>query len=293
VERHFKEERTFHNVFSTLATKMIPYESIASAWAHAKEKISLEEWIAGEFILVLGQHEAMRSSLDAINRIIFKRLSELLLSQSDSESRRTFIFLDEVRDLEKLDGLSRLLTQGRSKGVSVTLGLQDIDGFRAAQTREIAHEILGQCCNKAFFHLESPETAKYASQVIGDEEVVEWRRSVSDKTSWSEHVTKREAVLPSQFLTIPPPKRETGIGGYYVVPHVGAYYTTLSGDFIEETLLPRDTSVPDFVKRPVTDLYLARFTADELSSLGLSSGTGGSPTTGLQIHKRKGGGPTN
>ncbi len=94
------------------------YEFIAASWERSSRSISLREWLETESILILGNDEATRTALDAINQVIFKRLSELVLAQSESESetRRTWIFLDELRQGGRLEELSALLTKGRSKG---------------------------------------------------------------------------------------------------------------------------------------------------------------------------------
>ena len=103
-------------VRATVATKIAPYEVIAAAWDNATEKVSLTEFMKGEFVLVLGNDEETRTALDAINKVLFKRLSELILAGSETRTRQTWIFIDEVREAGNLEGLSRLMTKGRSKG---------------------------------------------------------------------------------------------------------------------------------------------------------------------------------
>ena len=66
---------------------------------------------------------------------------------------------EEVREAGKLDGLSRLMTKGRSKGVCAVLGFQDIDGLRDAFGDKKASETTAMCSHKAFLCLESGETA--------------------------------------------------------------------------------------------------------------------------------------
>lgn len=53
------------------------------------------------------------------------------------------MFLDELRDLGRLDALNRLLLKGRSKNVSVVLGFQDIEGLREVYGDKVANEIVG------------------------------------------------------------------------------------------------------------------------------------------------------
>lgn len=65
---HFSEPRTLANILSTIRVRMAQLEPIAAAWARADDEVSLEEWATGEMILLLGNDEASRVCLDALNR---------------------------------------------------------------------------------------------------------------------------------------------------------------------------------------------------------------------------------
>ena len=109
---------------------MAPFEFIAGAWERAERRISLKGFIETEAVIVLGNDEEQRSALDRVNQLIFRRLSELLLAQDDSDTRTTYLVIDEVREAGKLDGLHSLLVRGRTKGVSVLITFQEIEGLR-------------------------------------------------------------------------------------------------------------------------------------------------------------------
>jgi len=93
--QYSSDPRTYANIISSLATKMSRFEPVAAAWSHAMVKISLKDWIRSEFILVLGNDERIRFAMDAINRVIFRIASELILAQPESATRRNWVFLDE------------------------------------------------------------------------------------------------------------------------------------------------------------------------------------------------------
>ena len=186
IGQYFTNEMTASSILSELATHMGPYEHIAAAWSAATSKVSLSHWVEGEYILILGNDEAHRAALDAVNRLIFQRLTELILAMPETQSDQTWIFLDEVREAGELDGLSRLLNKGRSKGVCVVLGFQDIEGMRSVYGNEIANEIIGQCNHMALLRLNSPETAKWASERIGECETIDEDESFQEGTSSSE-----------------------------------------------------------------------------------------------------------
>jgi len=272
---YFVEERTAANILSTAWSKMAPYEPIAAAWSHAKETISLQDWAMGNYILVLGNDEACREALDAVNAIIFKRVTELLLSQSESSTRRTWVFLDEVREAGKLGGLSRLLTQGRSKGVSVCLTFAAIEGLIDAYGEEGAKEIVGQCNNKALLRSEGDTIAQWESDTLGAEEKLEYPETKGSERgqtiSVTEELVKRESVLTSQFMTLPPTDPANGLSGYYLSPEVGAYFSVISGEALAKSLLSRNAMVADFLPVPEAYQYLTPWTKDDLDRLRLGS----------------------
>ncbi len=276
--QYFEPEHTFLCIMSTLATKLAPYEYIAAAWSRAGARVSLRQWLHEESILVLGNDETTRSALDPLNRVLFRRLVELTLNQPDSETRRTWVFLDEAREAGNLDGLARLLTKGRSKGACVVLGFQDIEGLRDAYGERVANEITGQCCHKAILRLESPQTAQWAAEVIGAAERLEYRDNASAAVgsqggtaghTTTEQLTKREVVLPSELMELPPTNRDNGLTGIYLTPTTGAYTATLSPQYLSTALRPRSADVPDLMERPEDHQYLFDWTTADLSRLGL------------------------
>lgn len=231
--QYFEHATTGANILSTIRTKIAPYRTIAACWHHAEESVSLEEWIEdknGSF-LVLGHSEKVREALSAINRIIFQRLAELTLDLGESDDRRIWYVLDEVRHLGKLEGLPGLLTNGRSKGAAVILGFQDIDGMRAVWGNEIANEIIAMCSSQAYLRLSSGSTAQWASDQFSFRYQEEIETSETNSTSWGPEGTttsesstkqtkmeKRERVLPSEFISMPIANNKNGVPGCYISP---------------------------------------------------------------------------
>lgn len=317
----YLDVRETPSIISTIATKMVPYEVVAAAWSISKEKISLRQWLKEESILILGNDESNRFALDSINRVIFKRLSELILAQSELSSeeqrvacRRTWIFIDEARETGDLEGLSSLLTKGRSKGACVVLGFQDIEGLRNAYGKERASEIVSMCANKAILRLESPETAEWASKVFGEYEQYEieesWTegesttqgdsttkgkgnnsgsffsqvpttnsKNTSETQNFSETENssgtrsqkrvKREAVLASEFLSLPLTSPKHGLTGYFVSRSIGAYRAYIPGNILFDALIDADTNVSNFEHRPEAHQYLTVWDEADRERLGL------------------------
>ena len=197
--------------------------------------------------------------------------------------RRTWFFLDEVREAGKLDLLGRLLTKGRSKGAAVSLGLQDISGMREAYGREIADELLGQCNTKVVLRLNSPETAAWAAKLCGNREVLESHHgqsrnrtaTVNGQTSSGESVshtiTQRPLILDSEILGLPETSREHGLIAFFINPLTGPFKDHLESAWLSKHLLPADPSVKNFVPRPASDQYLRPWCADDDALLGFDA----------------------
>jgi type IV secretory pathway TraG/TraD family ATPase VirD4 len=183
IDQYLKEDRTASNIISTIATKIAPFEIVAAMWERSTDKISLTKWLTEESILLLGHHPAKKASLDPMNQAIFQRLSELLLSLPEGPPGKTWLFLDELRETGKLDGLSSLVNQGRSKGVTAVLGTQSIEGLYEVYGQNVTDEITGQCLNKTFLLTNSRRTAQWAENHFGTYEEIESNYSESISTS--------------------------------------------------------------------------------------------------------------
>ena len=274
-EMHAGDSRAFHNVLSTARSRLAPFEPVAALWARAETKVSLRDWIRGEMVLVLGNDDSARAAMDSLNRLIFQWATELALREPNSKTRRSWFFLDEVREAGELTGLSRLMTKGRSRGCCVALGFQDIHGLQAVYGKDVALEIVGQCSQKALLRMESEATAKWASQTIGQYEQVDVLRgesgpvgSIGSRSASEQWVTK-DVVLASEFMAIPPTDMQRGLTGYYVTPHVGAYRKALP---LPELLgsSVRETDVPDLMERTEDEQYLEGWGVADGVRLGLS-----------------------
>lgn len=275
--QHFENEKTLADVLSTFTTNMQEYESVASAWYYAEKKISLKDWLNDESILVLGNTEVAKRATDEINRVIFRRMSELILSREETTEYKTWIILDEIRQAGRLDSLNLLLTKGRSKGACCVLGFQDIEGMRTVYGREEANELVGQCANKMILKLNSPETASWASSLFGESEIVEDKRSdnqskhsiFNGSTSNSSERTKRGAVLSSEILNLPITNRENGFNAFSIVPTVGSYLANVSFNSVIESLIEPSPHIQGLEIREEIEQELKDWVREDLERLNI------------------------
>lgn len=297
------DRRTWANIRATISTKISVYESIAAVWhramtqadrPEAERRFSITEWLDdtnwknADFrpILVLGNDEAARTALDAVNAALFKRLTELIISRREqtrdeqrSGQNQTWVFLDEVREAGRLDGLSRLLTKGRSKGVCAVLGFQDIDGLRAVYGKEIAHEITGQCNTIAILKMNSPSTADWGAEQFGRYLASESRLSESVSTegiSYSVQETheQRAVLYTRDLIYLPPTNRGNGLTGFFrhkKSQREDPILYRLGWEEHIEGYLPAPGTWETHDPRDEDEHYLKAWDGDDWSRLGLTS----------------------
>jgi type IV secretory pathway TraG/TraD family ATPase VirD4 len=276
VENYLQNPRLVSNLAPSIAVKIQPFESIAACWSHSAEGIAIRDWAQSEFALVLGNSEVSRHTIDSINRCIFKRASDITLDREESDSSRTWFFLDELADAGKLNGLISLAKKGRSKGGCLAIAFQSVSGLRDSRLygQQGCDELLGQIGTRFIGRLECTTTAEYISNLIGDQKYVECSRSYTygkESTSTrSYNIQVRKAYLPSTFLDITPCDDRNGLTGYCVTRALGTFMTRIDGDLLfNQMLKPKNKDVKAFEKRPAMHQILEPWTADEARQFGV------------------------
>lgn len=238
----FGDDRTAYQVYTTVVSRMSYYRPVAGLWQRSKHKLSLRHWLTTESILLLGTNATAETALSAINEVMFRVLVEEIDVQPDSSSRRTWFWIDEARlsgPLLRGKMLPYLAVKGRSRGACLVLAFQDIDGFREAAGTRIANEVIAQCSHKALLRMESDESARWASQLIGQYETLDLMQSKQGGLfckggSQSEQAARRDTVLPSEFYLIPATNRQNGLTGYFLSPGTGASKLQIGSNAIAE-----------------------------------------------------------
>jgi len=226
----FGDDRTGYQVFTTIVSRMSYYRPVAELWKQHQLKLSLRDWLSTDSVLLLGTNATVETALSAINEVMFRVLIEEVDMQTDSSTRRTWFWIDEARlsgPLLRNKMLPYLAVKGRSRGACLVLAFQDIDGFREAAGTRIANEIIAQCSHKALLRMESDESARWASRVIGQYETLDVMQSKQGGLfgkggSQSEQVARRDTVLPSEFYLIPPTNPKNGLTGFFLDPGFSA-----------------------------------------------------------------------
>ena len=280
--------QTGDSVFSTVYANMLYHEPVAALWQRLgrHERLSIRDWVNSESIVTLGANADAKVSLNALNEQLFEVVTNEIDLQPDSTSRRTWVVLDETRlagSLLKAGLLPFLAVKGRSRGVSLVLAIQDIEGLRDAAGEKLANEIVAQMSHKAFLRMNSHLSATWASQEIGEFDTIEYH--TSDSSGFTQSISghysgKRDAVLPSELRSIKQPNPQRGVTGYFLSSEFEPYRGTIPPEEIAPNVLSDEKKLEYRIQyRPEVDQWLRDWTDADFLRLGLEMGlkTDGEP----------------
>jgi len=286
-ELYFSKENTALDVMATIANATNELMDVAGAWEHAKEKISLVDWVRGEYVLVLGTSHTAKPLFKKLNSVLFHRLAQLMLEHLPQDGTEdTWICLDELSQMGNLgEALKALAREGRSRGVALALATQDKEGLDQEYGEKTASEIVGLCASLAFLRLSSSKTAEFCSATIGESETEESKESTTQgpggsSTTIGPEIKVSRVVLPSQLLNFPAVDVISGIPGWFLSPYVSeqghrgeveavAWRGFISLNHLRASIAKPDPTVANFIKRPAHEMKLRPWSSADTNRLGL------------------------
>ncbi|MGI9353940.1 MAG: type IV secretion system DNA-binding domain-containing protein, partial [Rhizobiaceae bacterium] len=171
------DSKTTHSILTTFQTHMNIVSALAEAWPDASaERFSIREWLHNPVPrrpLILQQDPGYPQ----LSRIWIGSMLGLLASAvgsptlTESQERRVWLFLDEFPQLPPIKQFPTFLELGRSKGVAVVIGAQDIAQIRAAYGPDQAKSWFGMMGTKVITRINTSEAAEDISRMIGTQEI--------------------------------------------------------------------------------------------------------------------------
>lgn len=270
-------EKLLADIQATLGQTLKEYEAIAASWEepHRRGKrVSLLRSMSSEQLIILGNVEDCRESIDKINRCIFKTWTDLILSQEDRTSKRFWTFVDELSEAGPLPSIVPLLKKCRSKGGRVVIAAQSIPGLQDSNLygEHVTKDMLSCVSNRFVGRLECAYTAEYQSMYVGDQEIEQISTSTSSTAQGKTETTSRNrvvqrTVLPSEFMSVPPCGMEHGLVGQFKVRSLPACWDTIDPvTLFNRLLLPYAEGVPHLIPRSIKSQYLLPWTLEQLKS---------------------------
>jgi hypothetical protein len=213
--RLLADERHSAGILSTLGTKLGRFEQIAALW-HARglkvrRRFSIRTFLKRPGVLILGNDPVLHDSFWPINAILLKALTQEILRKPNTLEPRHWFVLDEFRAMEDVQCIHDLLNRGRSKGASVLIGLQSVDGLMEIYGQHGANDILTQCAYKTFLRAGGPVTAQWAERFFGqirckEKVLTENKNGFTTTTSIQHNITDRSVFIASYFMNLPLPR---------------------------------------------------------------------------------------
>jgi type IV secretory pathway TraG/TraD family ATPase VirD4 len=217
LEEH--NSRMFDSIRSVTSSAIGALEYVSKQQGAA---FSVRRWVAEERPGVLfmpykaGQIAGLRSAISGWMRLaVFETMdgpTESTAEPADKERRLWFV-VDELDALGQIDGLKDALARLRKFGGRCVLGFQSIAQVSSTYGQGDAHTIVENCGNTLILRCSASEgggTARFASQLIGDREVIRTTVSknrrpneVFDSTSLNQHYSVEPAVLASEIERLP------------------------------------------------------------------------------------------
>jgi hypothetical protein len=200
-----------------------------------------------------------------------KALQQTINSGEEVDRPRRWFVLDEFAKMGKIPCIEDLLRMGRSKGVSVLLGVHGIESVTSTyKDQQVAETILGLCTYNTFLRASSPGSAEYAERYFGNQRTYEtvvaesWgngQRSVSYTTQLKD----RPIFLSTLFKDLPLPGPGKPFFAISDVPCDGCTYVSRRwfDDLI--AMQTKDANVPKIIPRDnLADQSLAPWEPEEI-----------------------------
>jgi type IV secretory pathway TraG/TraD family ATPase VirD4 len=207
-------DKLFQGARSTVTAAV---KSLDFVRAQKSALFSVREWVkTGKGVLFLPYQADQISALKAIISIWMRLAIFQTMSLGEGDHRLWFA-VDELAALGPIDGLPDALTRLRKFGGRCAIGLQSIAQASTTYGMGTAQAVIENCGTTLILRCSASEgggTARYASRLIGERDVLRLARSVSrssgatvgsdrDTEGHSEHYSTESAVLAAEIEQLP------------------------------------------------------------------------------------------
>ena len=96
-------------------------------------------------MILLGDEPLFYRSTALLNQAIVSYLAHLIYEQQECATRRTWFFLDEVSEDDRLEALPELMRRGCRKGVCVVFGMRRLEELRRVCGSQATEELVAAC----------------------------------------------------------------------------------------------------------------------------------------------------
>jgi type IV secretory pathway TraG/TraD family ATPase VirD4 len=282
VDLLFQRENLVGDIFATIASKAKLYWPVAASWETAKEKLAISECMNEEYVVVLGNTEVNRATINAINAVLFKRWTDYILTQPDDTQndgknppKRFWTFIDELSEAGPLPGFPSFAKRARSKGGRLAVATQSVQGLRDPKLygEKVTDDFLSSFGNRMVMRLNCVPTAELMSSYLGDFEDFEESSTSSSSTtsgsgpnsssstthsgSTSKSLKIKRTILPSELTNMKISDRFNGLVAFYSTQVTYPCWAAIPPNVLfQELLLPLASDVANFEPKDAKTEFL-------------------------------------
>jgi type IV conjugative transfer system coupling protein TraD len=205
-----KSDRTTLSLLMLMTTYLKGLQYIDN---DGKNDFSIKKWILNtdeRNMLFLSSraslHGTIQPLISAMMDIAINNLGELPVGNK----QKTWVIFDELASLNYLPSLEKGLTVSRNFGGCFVIALQSISQLVKRYGVQDAAMISSNCGSKIILKAGNNETARWASQLLGTQEIEEYREGLSygaheakDGVNLTKNRSERSIALASEILSLP------------------------------------------------------------------------------------------
>ena len=201
-------EKTYGSILSSLQSKLGKFDSKEIAELTSTDTINFEE-IGSKKTAVYVISSDTHTAYDFLLTIFFSQMIQQLYDYADQNGgrlkERTYFILDEFANIGKIPDFDKKITTSRSRGISFSVILQNIDQLEAVYEKSY-ETIMGNCDTHVFLGSNSFKTVEYFSKQLGEKTIDRDNISINkDKQnhrtgkSLSDQIMARALMTPDEL----------------------------------------------------------------------------------------------
>lgn len=176
------------------------------------DSFSIRDWVTNDkkedsFLFISARPDS-DSEAKPLQTAWWEIAFKALLSRERGSSKKIWIILDELASLQQIPSLVDAMSKTREYGGCFVLGFQNIAQIEQIYGRD--SKTLSSLCNtRCIFKTPDPDTAKWVSQNIGDQELEHVNEGLSygahqmrDGVSINKHTMIKSVVMPSEIQNL-------------------------------------------------------------------------------------------
>ena len=183
--------------------------SLSLTKGEKEDSFSVRKWMEGkdtDSALFITNKAEFEGELAPLESAWFEIVINSILSGEQNNKKKTWIIIDELATINKIPSLQKGLAAARSYGGCFVLGIQNISQLKEIYGINSTGIISSECNTRCIFKTNDPETSKWVSDNLGQEEIIENKKSLSygasevrDGVNLSSNHKIRTLALPSEI----------------------------------------------------------------------------------------------